>query len=38
MNELITVFILCSNKKLAEKNADQFKSIDSVKTTFIVTE
>ena len=27
MNDLITAFILCLNKKLAEKNADQFKSI-----------
>jgi hypothetical protein len=38
MNELITVFIFCSNKKLAKKNADQFKLIDSVKTTVIVTD
>ena len=38
MNEMVTVFILCSNRKVAEKNADQFKSIDSVKDTFIVTD
>jgi hypothetical protein len=38
MNELITVFILCSAKKLAIKNAEQFKSISSVKDTFIVSD
>jgi hypothetical protein len=38
MNDLITAFILCSNNKSAEKNVDQFKSIGSIKGTFIVTD
>lgn len=38
MIDLITVFILCSNKTLAGKNAEQFKSIGCVKDAIIVTD
>jgi len=37
MDGFVTVFILCLNKKIAENNADQFKDIKFVKSTFIVT-
>jgi hypothetical protein len=38
MDELITVFILCSDTKVAEKNAAKFKLIGSAKDTIIVTD
>ena len=38
MIDSITVFILCPNRTLAKNNAEQFKSIECVKDTVIVTD
>ncbi|UCH65039.1 MAG: glycosyltransferase family 2 protein [Ignavibacterium sp.] len=38
MNRSITAFILCTNKDVAVKNAEKFKSAESVKDTIIVTD
>ena len=38
MDSLVTVFILCLNRKKAENNANQLRSIRFAKNTFIVTD